>query len=166
MKCIFLIALIVLCGLRKDTAAGVPRHRDRSSARSPPLGNQHTMQHVQKLAQAAQEFDEEANIRLIPKFQHTKNMNLYVCCLHANILDFYLWNILTTENNYPSLEKVRTDLGRVSRDLSEQGCSIMHVDNHEYSRKFKEGFHKLGKTAVNKAIGEIDILFDSLNIFC
>lgn len=25
---------------------------------------------------------------------------------------------------------------------------------------------QLGKTAVNKAIGEIDILFDSLNIFC
>lgn len=48
--------------------------------------------------------------------------DLFVCCLHANILDFYLGNVLNTEEKFPDLATVKTDLDRISRDLTAKGC--------------------------------------------
>ncbi|MFT7805475.1 interleukin-22 [Arapaima gigas] len=168
MKRIFLLTTMVFCSLQGNSAVGVIKHRNRArpGVRSPPLENVLTLQRVRNLAQAAQQLDDDTETRLIPAAQFAKKTNLFVCCLHANILDFYLWNLLTTEDRYPDLDKVRTELARVSRDLSQEGCSVVHVSDHDYSRKFREGFHQMGKPAVNKAMGEIDILFDSLSIFC
>lgn len=46
-----------------------------------------------------------------------------VCCLHANILDFYLNNILPhhrAEDQH--MQRLRVDLGRISLDLRTHGC--------------------------------------------
>ncbi|KAJ8402430.1 hypothetical protein AAFF_G00369190 [Aldrovandia affinis] len=127
MKWTVLVAVMVLCCLQQDASAGViKQHPKIRYARSAPLRNIHTHKHVKVLA------------------EH----NLYICCLHANILDFYLWNILTTTEIYPHLTSVRVDLHRVSRDLKGRGCPIKHVDDHGHSKRFKEVFLKQDASAV------------------
>ncbi|XP_018611365.1 interleukin-22 [Scleropages formosus] len=160
--------LLALSVLPRESAAGVIERRVKAGqVRSAPLDNPGTSQRVRELAWAAQQLDDDHEIRLIPSERNIiDKTNLYICCLHANILDFYLGNILQTEEKFPHLSTVTIDLARISRDLSEKGCSIKHVNEHEHSRSFTEQFHKLGKKGQTKAIGEIDILFDYLSKFC
>uniref|UniRef100_A0A8C9WCA0 Uncharacterized protein n=1 Tax=Scleropages formosus TaxID=113540 RepID=A0A8C9WCA0_SCLFO len=148
---------LVLCRIKV-----VRSHSHKERARDRAQDKQDTS------ALQAQELDEDTETRLIPSVRHDKKTNLYVCCLHANILDFYLWNVLTTEDRYPDLDTVRTELARVSRDLSLQGCVSWAVRLPPVPRQTGEPGERraMGRTAVNKAIGEIDILFDSLSIFC
>ncbi|KAJ8402432.1 hypothetical protein AAFF_G00369210 [Aldrovandia affinis] len=168
MKWTVLVAVMVLCCLQQDASAGViKQHPKIRYARSAPLRNIHTHKHVKVLAEHAQNLDNDTDTRLMPPANHSENQtNLYICCLHANILDFYLWNILTTTEIYPHLTSVRVNLHRVSRDLKGRGCPIKHVDDHGHSKRFKEVFLKMGKKGENKAIGEIDILFDYLSRYC
>ncbi|XP_035257453.1 interleukin-22-like [Anguilla rostrata] len=163
MKWTVLVAVTVLCCLWRDAGAGVIKQHPKSA----PLRNPHTHQRVRELAQHAQNLDNDTDTRLMPPANHSDSQtNLYICCLHANILDFYLLNILTTQEVYPHLASVRAELHRVSRDLERRGCSINHVKDHEHSKRFKEEFFKLGKKGETKAIGEIDILFDYLSRYC
>lgn len=49
--------------------------------------------------------------------------NLEICCIHANILDFYLNNVLPHHNsNNAHTQRLHTDLSRISRDLETRGC--------------------------------------------
>ncbi|KAJ8245277.1 hypothetical protein GJAV_G00269020 [Gymnothorax javanicus] len=168
MKWTFLVAMVVLCSLLQDSSAGVIKRQAKSRhVRSAPLRNPHTHQRIRELAVHAQNRDNDTETRLMPPSNHSENQtNLYICCLHANILDFYQRNILTTKDAYPHLAAVRADLHRISTDLKKKGCAINHVKDHAHSKRFREEFFKLGKLGENKAIGEIDILFDYLSRFC
>uniref|UniRef100_A0A3B3QK82 Interleukin-10 n=1 Tax=Paramormyrops kingsleyae TaxID=1676925 RepID=A0A3B3QK82_9TELE len=142
---------------RSDSAPSHPRGKQKSEHRSPPLDNHSTFQRISEIAKTVHFY---SHITFMYLFQ-----DLFVCCLHANILDFYLGNVLNTEEKFPDLATVKTDLDRISRDLTVKGC-VSHVNDHGHSNKFKESFHKMGKRAQTKAMGEIDILFDFLAKFC
>uniref|UniRef100_A0A8C9WKJ8 Uncharacterized protein n=1 Tax=Scleropages formosus TaxID=113540 RepID=A0A8C9WKJ8_SCLFO len=156
--------LLALSVLPRESAAGVIERRVKAGqVRSAPLDNPGTSQRVRELAWAV---STDTDTGTDTGKARALRRNLYICCLHANILDFYLGNILQTEEKFPHLSTVTIDLARISRDLSEKGCVSTHVNEHEHSRSFTEQFHKLGKKGQTKAIGEIDILFDYLSKFC
>uniref|UniRef100_A0A8C9S545 Uncharacterized protein n=1 Tax=Scleropages formosus TaxID=113540 RepID=A0A8C9S545_SCLFO len=108
--------LLALSVLPRESAAGVIERRVKAGqVRSAPLDNPGTSQRVRDFCK---QFCSLAYSHCL----HVLWQNLYICCLHANILDFYLGNILQTEEKFPHLSTVTIDLARISRDLSEKGC--------------------------------------------
>ncbi|XP_066579953.1 interleukin-22 [Amia ocellicauda] len=170
MKCAVVAVFGLVCCLLGGISAhsiGMKHKQKAGVVLSPPLGNALHRQRVNELARAAQQLDKDTETRLLnlPK-NHTDMTNLFVCCLHVNIIDFYLRNVLNTEEKYPHLTVVKQDLHRISTDLKEQGCAVTHVRNQQYVQKFKEEYIKLGTNGQRKAIGEVDILFEYLSRFC
>ncbi|RXM98793.1 Nuclear protein MDM1 [Acipenser ruthenus] len=164
MKWIALFALVVCCYLLPCEQARIPPHKSKEPSNSPGLDSPHPRQRINALARAAEQ----------------------VCCLHVNILNFYLTRVLrTSEEQYPHKESVTQDLHRISED--HKSCAntpmIIKMKFHSILHKFKEDFEKQKKnmyrcvlkkvfefyTAVLKiysnpdAIGIIDRMNKSLN---
>uniref|UniRef100_A0A8C7QMY5 Interleukin-22 n=1 Tax=Oncorhynchus mykiss TaxID=8022 RepID=A0A8C7QMY5_ONCMY len=158
------VVVMSVCLLRESVAHSI--HRPLSA----PLHSADTDTMVQQVAQHAQSFDTDTDTKLMPDIDTKKN-HRDICCLHANILDFYLSNILTTkekqDKHHPKLPALKEDLARVSRDLKEHGCAIKHYNDHHHSIAFRKKLSEMeeGK-GIKKAIGEIDILFTFLKDFC
>uniref|UniRef100_A0A4W5KPH2 Interleukin 22 n=1 Tax=Hucho hucho TaxID=62062 RepID=A0A4W5KPH2_9TELE len=113
------VVVMGICLLRESVAHSI--HRPLSG----PLHSADTDTMVQLVAQHAQSSDNDTDTKLMPDIDTKKN-HRDICCLHANILDFYLSNILTTkekqDKHHPKLPALKEDLARVSRDLKEHGC--------------------------------------------
>lgn len=138
-----------------------------SQALSPVLHNTETFQNVGEAAKEAQKKQDDPSVRLLPSLD-TNQDHMKICCLHANILDFYLNNILPHHSGTEThMHRLRVDLGRISLDLSNHGCNVTHYHDHQHAVEFKRRFHKMeGKQRLNKAVSEVDILFSYLQDFC
>ncbi|KAK1166767.1 interleukin-22-like [Acipenser oxyrinchus oxyrinchus] len=172
MKWIALFALVVCCYLLPCEQARIPSHKSKEPSNSPGLDSPHPRQRINALARAAQQFDNGTDTtRLIQNPENYNNQMAaeHVCCLHVNILNFYLTRVLhKSEEQYPHKASVTQDLHRISEDL--KSCvntpMIEKMKIHSILHKFKEDFEKLGERGNNKAIGELDILIEYLTRFC
>ncbi|KAJ8008862.1 hypothetical protein DPEC_G00082850 [Dallia pectoralis] len=157
------LVMMSVCLVRGAGARSIHR------ALSAPLHNADTDALVQQVARDAQSSDTDTDIKLMPDIDTKKN-HRDICCLHANILDFYLSNVLGTKDNikkHPKLPQLKEDLARVSRDLQEHGCAVKRYINDRHSIAFRKKLSEMGEgKGIRKAIGEIDILFTYLKDFC
>ncbi|XP_061663417.1 interleukin-22 [Syngnathoides biaculeatus] len=113
------------------------------------------------------ETDEESNIRLnVPV--HSDMDHMSVCCLHANILDFYVNTIFNhLSDQYPRLHQLHSDLSRASLDLKEHGCNLVRYRDHQHVVQFRNKLAKMehGRGLI-KAMSEMNILFAYLHDSC
>ncbi|XP_054877980.1 interleukin-22 [Poeciliopsis prolifica] len=159
------LAVLFLIGWTEQVVSH-PVHQEHLSA---PLNDPRTQEAIHRVSQDGQrkELEEDTSIRLMPRVNTDQN-HMEICCLHANILDFYLNNILHKySGKHPSMHQLQTDLHRVSSDLQTQGCNVTHYHDHHHAVEFRRKLERMeGERGINKAVGEIDILFTYLHDFC
>ncbi|KAM6984901.1 interleukin-22 [Aplochiton taeniatus] len=130
---------------------------------SPPLQNRETYLAVQLVARHAQKYESEndTSVRLMPRVD-TSQPQLKICCFHGNILDVYLKRILHQKDQYPRMHLLIADLTRINHDLKKHCMS----HNRHLIVQFREKLVEMGDGGINKAIGEMDILYTYLQDFC
>ncbi|XP_076732146.1 uncharacterized protein LOC143413257 [Maylandia zebra] len=123
-------------------------------------------EHYQRI-QPKDDEEDDTSMRVIPRV-NTKDHHLEICCLHANILDYYLTNILHhTNNDHAQMHRLKTNLHRISTDLQAHGCNVTQYHDHKNAVDFRTKLEKMEKMkGITKAISELDILFSYLQDYC
>lgn len=144
---------------------------------SPVLRHPQTYQDVQEVSEHYQKIEanddeDDTSMRAMPRVttnpQSDNTYHLEICCLHANILDYYLTNILHhTNNDHTHMHRLKTSLHRISTDLQAHGCNVTQYHDHKNAVDFRTKLEKMEKKkGITKAIGELDILFSYLQDYC
>ncbi|XP_041936017.1 interleukin-22 [Alosa sapidissima] len=167
MKSFLVLAFVVCCAVWGDTASLLTRHKHCSQ----PLDNSATWNNIIDVAQHAQGLDKNHMTRILPKMPEKEFKENDSCCVHANILDYYLKNVLTdalpTNDHHSRLPIVKEELHRVRRDLvTNANCDLNKYDVYKYNKTFRKNFLATGVDATIKAISEMDILFHYLYESC
>ncbi|KAI7791701.1 interleukin-22 [Triplophysa rosa] len=167
MNCVTLFALMCWCVL-----CGQAMHLMRPRPR--PLDSAETWNNLNMMTKKAQSNDRDHETRLIPVISSERLKEEETCCVNAMILNYYLKNILhqhPSDESYPSINFVRSDLHRIARDL-EPHCKKTDFSEHAHVKKFTGNYKKASDLygdetkARNKAVGETDILFHYLYESC
>uniref|UniRef100_A0A3Q0S6J3 Interleukin 22 n=1 Tax=Amphilophus citrinellus TaxID=61819 RepID=A0A3Q0S6J3_AMPCI len=134
---------------------------------SPVLRHPQTYQDVREVSEHANDGEDDTSMRAMPRV-NTDDHHLEICCLHANILDYYLTNILHhTNDDHTHMHRLKTSLHRISTDLQAQGCNVTQYHDHKNAVDFRTKLEKMEKKkGITKAIGELDILFSYLQDYC
>ncbi|XP_024913196.1 interleukin-22 [Cynoglossus semilaevis] len=161
---LLLVLSLFLIGWVEHTVA-LPTNRHLS----PVLRNKDTYQAVHEVSKHFQglETADESSTKLLPNVDRNKD-HMSICCLHANILDFYMNNILTHHcKRHDKILRLKVDLARVSEDLQTHGCNVTHYHDDHHAVEFRKKLAKMdGERGIIKAVGEIDILFSFLTDYC
>ncbi|XP_077399388.1 interleukin-22 [Vanacampus margaritifer] len=157
------VLTLLLIGCVHQGEAG-PVHPTRSSV----LRNRDTFLAAKEVSLHAQrsETEDESNIRL--NVEANARDHITICCLHANILDFYLNNIFNhVDNQHPKMHQLHSDLSKASDDLQRRGCNVTHYQDHQHAVQFRNKLAMMDSgRALNKALSEVDILFTYLHETC
>uniref|UniRef100_A0A3P9CVG7 Interleukin 22 n=1 Tax=Maylandia zebra TaxID=106582 RepID=A0A3P9CVG7_9CICH len=135
---------------------------------SPVLRHPQTYRDVGQVSEhVSNDEEDDTSMRVIPRV-NTKDHHLEICCLHANILDYYLTNILHhTNNDHAQMHRLKTNLHRISTDLQAHGCNVTQYHDHKNAVDFRTKLEKMEKMkGITKAISELDILFSYLQDYC
>ncbi|XP_061438728.1 interleukin-22 [Rhineura floridana] len=119
------------------------------------------------LAKQGRCFDKDTENRFVgqPLYMNIKENDR--CYLMKRVTDIVLTDVLSElKNKYPSVQEVATFLAHLNMKLS--GCKPLGDKEHIESnlKQMKDKLDQLGENGKNKAVGELDLLFDYLENAC
>ncbi|KAJ7329797.1 hypothetical protein JRQ81_015971 [Phrynocephalus forsythii] len=122
------------------------------------------------LAKQARFFDMDTDNRLIDKYLYTKIQEKNHCYLMKRVTEIMVTDVLfklkSIPGRYSSVQEVANFLAYLNVTL--KGCKPLGDQKQIESnlKRMKEKLDKLGEKGKNKAIGELDLLFEDLESAC
>ncbi|XP_037098730.1 uncharacterized protein LOC119116965 isoform X2 [Syngnathus acus] len=162
LRLLGVLALLLIGCVRRGEAGPVFRPL------SPVLRSPNTYRAAEEVSLHAQrsETEEESNVRLnVPVADEE---HVVVCCLHSNILDFYLKDVFDgLDDRHPRMHQLHSDLSRAGQDLKEHGCNAPHYQDHRHVVQFRDKLAQMDSSrGLKKALSEVNILFTYLHDNC
>ncbi|XP_037098731.1 uncharacterized protein LOC119116965 isoform X3 [Syngnathus acus] len=163
LRLLGVLALLLIGCVRRGEAGPVFRPL------SPVLRSPNTYRAAEEVSLHAQrsETEEESNVRLnVPVADEEEHV--VVCCLHSNILDFYLKDVFDgLDDRHPRMHQLHSDLSRAGQDLKEHGCNAPHYQDHRHVVQFRDKLAQMDSSrGLKKALSEVNILFTYLHDNC
>ncbi|XP_077197047.1 interleukin-22 [Paroedura picta] len=123
--------------------------------------------HTYTLAKMARLSDNDTDNRFVGQHLYINIKEKNHCYVMKRVTEVVLKNILSElRNQYPMIEDVANFLGLLHKELSK--CKPLghkeHIENN--LEKMKDKMKQLGENGKNKAVGELDLLFDYLENAC
>nr|XP_056702482.1 interleukin-22 [Euleptes europaea] len=119
------------------------------------------------LARMARLADNDTDNRFVGQHLYIRIKEKNHCYLMKRVTEIVVENVLSElKNQYPMAEEVANFLGCLHKELS--NCKPLGHKVHIESNieKMKDKMKQLGENGKNKAVGELDLLFDYLENAC
>ncbi|XP_053261235.1 interleukin-22 [Podarcis raffonei] len=120
------------------------------------------------LASQGRHFDKDTDNRFVGQHLYTNIKVNDRCYLMKRLTDIVVTDVLMTlsGDKYPSAQEVASFLADLNRKLN--GCKPLGDKEHieRNLQQMKDKLQQLGENGKNKAVGELDLLFDYLEDAC